>query len=63
MKMGGDLLLPQMERLYRGKPLREITVGNSGYGVLEVERGARRFILQVSVYSEKKRAHLNFEIR
>lgn len=65
-KMGpeGTMLLPQVGRLYGAELLHEITTGNSGDKIYEAAEAApRRSILRVCEYSEKKRAHRDFETR
>ena len=63
--MGIDrrLIAPQIERLYRGKLLHEITTGHSGDGIFALEAAPGQCILRVSEFSEKKQAHTEFETR
>lgn len=63
MGMDGNLILPQVKRLYLVKLLHEITMGNSGDSVFEVEAAQNRYVLRVAAYSEKKQAHTAFEMQ
>lgn len=56
------LFLLHMRQLYMAKPLREITTGNSGDRIFEVEAASRPYILRVSKFTEKKQAHTKFEL-
>lgn len=61
MKIDTNLLIPQIQRLYKAKLLHEITTGGSGDRIFEAETGLCRCILRVSEFSEKKLAHRSFE--
>lgn len=61
MAIDYNLVVPQVKRLYMAKPLHEITTGNSGDCIFEVEAALRRYILRVSEFSKKKQAHTEFE--
>lgn len=63
MSINGNSISPQIERLYMAKLLHEITIGNSGDSVFEVEAPPNQCILKVSEFSEKKLAHTVFELQ
>ena len=55
-------ILKKSESLYNAKKVSENTVGNSTNLIFEVEISQTPFILRVSEYSEKKIAHVEFEL-
>lgn len=61
MGMDVSLMVQQVKQLYRAKLLQEISIGNSGDSIFEVEAAPHQYILRVSEYSKKKQAHTEFE--
>lgn len=63
MSINDSVIVPLIKRLYQIQLLREITSGNSGDRIFEVESTSGQSILRVSAFSEKKQAHTEFETR
>lgn len=63
MSIERSLIVPQVDRLYRGKLLHEITTGHSGDSIFEVETAQSQCVLRVAQFREKKQAHTEFGTR
>lgn len=61
MNIDRKLVLPQAELLYNAKPLHEITTGGSGDSIFEMKSDQHSYILRVTEYNERKKAHIEFE--
>ncbi len=61
MDINSKPVFSQAERLYRIKPLHEITTGGSGNSIFEVESAQLPYILRISESSERKKSHIDFE--
>ncbi len=57
------LILEQAELLYNVKPAHEITMGNSGNRLFEVNRAETAYILRASAYSPEQKEHTAFELK
>ena len=63
--MGTDnrFILEQAELLYDVRLVHEITTGNSGSLVFEVNKGENAYILRASEYSIDNKKHTAFELK
>jgi Ser/Thr protein kinase RdoA (MazF antagonist) len=62
MDKNKQYILKYAESLYNAKAVNEYTIGNSENLIFEIEKEAAPYILRVSEYSGKKKAHIDFEL-